>query len=60
MKAGYFPANWVSKMISRGATEGLEIGWFIIYLSIPYNIFGSIICYFLTQKGIGLFEHTKK
>ena len=57
MKAGYFPENWISKMINRGSIEGLQLGWFIIVLSIPYNIFGSIICYFLTKKGIELFKN---
>ncbi len=59
MKAGYFPENWISKMISKGFIEGLQLGWFIILLSFPYNIFGSIICYFLTKKGIELFKYDK-
>jgi len=59
MKAGYFPVNWISIMISRGFKWGLEVGWLVIGLSIPYNIIGSIICYFLTKKGIELFENDK-
>lgn len=60
MKAGYFPKNWISKMINKGSIEGLQIGWLIILLSFPYNIFGSITCYFLTKKGVELFKNTKK
>ena len=56
MKAGYFPINWFSKIISKGFYQGIVIGWIIIGLSVPYNIFGSIICYFLTKKGIELFN----
>jgi len=57
MKSGYFPENWIAKMINRGSIEGLQIGWFIILLSRPYNIFGSIICYFLTKKGVELLKN---
>ncbi len=56
MKAGYFPTNWLSKMISQGFEWGLEIGWLVIGLSIPYNIIGSLTCYFLTKKGCELFK----
>ena len=56
MKAGYFPPNWFLKMIQLGFAWGLEDGWVIIGLSIPYNIIGSIICYFLTKKGSELFK----
>jgi hypothetical protein len=56
MQAGYFPKNWISKMIQEGFIWGLEIGWFIILLSIPYNIFGAILCYFLTKKGVELYS----
>lgn len=57
MKAGFFPENWFSKIITKGFKEGLEVGWFVILLSIPYNIGGSIICYFLTKKGAELFKN---
>lgn len=56
MKAGYFPVNWISKMMRIGLEQGFEIGWLIIGLSIPYNILGSISCYFLTKKGSELFK----
>lgn len=54
-KAGYFPADWFSRMIDNGAGEGLLLGWLIVGLSIPYNIIGSIICFFLTRKGANMF-----
>jgi len=56
MLAGRFPQNWFAKMIKLGFTWGFETGWLIIALSIPYNIFGSIVCFFLTKKGVELFE----
>ncbi len=56
MKAGYFPSNWTTKIIALGFEWGLEMGWLIIGLSIPYNIIGSIICYFLTKKGSEIFN----
>ncbi len=56
MNAGYFPKHWISKMITNGFIWGLEMGWLIIALSIPYNIIGSVISYFLTKKGIELFK----
>lgn len=56
MKAGYFPSNWAAKMIKLGFEWGLEGGWLIFCLSIPYNIICSIACYFLTKKGSELFK----
>ena len=56
MKAGYFPYNWVGKMVSLGFGWGLEVGWVVIGLSILYNIIGSITCYFLTKKESELFN----
>lgn len=55
MKAGYFPENWISKMINEGFIWGLKMGWYIVLLSMPYNIFGSIFCFFLTKKGVDLY-----
>ena len=57
MKKGYFPSNWFIKMIASGFEWGLAFGWLIVILSIPYNIIGSIICYFLTKKGSELFPN---
>jgi len=56
MKAGYFPPNWVGKMAELGFEWGLKTGWLIVGLSIPYNIIGSITCYFLTKIGSKLFK----
>ena len=56
MKAGYFPINWGGKMVRLGFEWGLEIGWLVVGLSIPYNIICSIGCYFLTKKGSKLFK----
>lgn len=56
MKAGYFPSNWLEKMIRMGFEWGLEVGWLIIILSIPYNIICSIASFFLTKKGSELFN----
>jgi len=60
MKFGYFPEHWISKMISNGFFMGIEMGWIIILLSFPYNIFGSIVCYFLIKKGTEVFRNKKK
>ena len=58
MQAGYFPTNWFHTMITKGFSWGIELGWLIIGLSVPYNIFGSVICYFLTKKGSELFKNS--
>ncbi len=57
MKAGFFPVKWVSTMIEDGFELGLDAGWLIVGLSIPYNIIGSVICFFLTKKGSELFRN---
>ncbi len=56
MQAGYFPEDWFYKMIYKGFSWGIEIGWFIILLSMPYNIICVIGCYFLTKKGVELYD----
>ncbi|MGD1839907.1 MAG: hypothetical protein ACFB0B_03290 [Thermonemataceae bacterium] len=56
MQAGYFPPNWISIMVSKGFIWGLELGWLIIGFSIPYNIMGTIACFFLTKKSVELFK----
>ncbi|MBT8254032.1 MAG: hypothetical protein HKN00_12215 [Flavobacteriaceae bacterium] len=58
MQAGFFPDNWVIKMILDGTLKGLQFGWLIIALSIPYTFFGIIICYFLSYKGAILLKET--
>ena len=60
MKAGYFPANWVYKIINRGTSLGIELGWMVILMSVPYNLLGSIVCYFLTKKGAELYHNDDK
>jgi hypothetical protein len=51
MEAGFYPDNWCQKIIVNGTKDGLELGWLIVALSIPYNIIGSIVCFFLTRAG---------
>ncbi len=51
MKAGFFPEKWMFKLVNKGVASGFGIGWYIILLSIPYNILGAIVCFFLTKKG---------
>jgi hypothetical protein len=38
-------------MVTEGTLMGFSIGWLIIGLSLPYNIAGLIVCYFLTKTG---------
>lgn len=49
MQAGYFPDNWLYKMVSLGFSWGLRDGWIIVLMSVPYNIIGTVICFFLTN-----------
>lgn len=51
MKAGFFPENWLERTIKSGFSQGLVFGWLIVSLSIPYNILGAVLCYFITKKG---------
>lgn len=60
MKAGYFPESWFTRMISRGFSWGLPIGWIIVVLSVPYNIIGAVMCYFLTKKGSEVYHTPTK
>jgi hypothetical protein len=60
MQAGYFPEEWVNLMFSRGTSDGIHLGWLIILLSFPYNIFGSIICFYLTKSGYKLYNKILK
>lgn len=54
MQAGFFPTNWVGVMVFEGWSWGFKYGWLVIALSVPYNIFGSVVCFFLTRKGSNL------
>ena len=56
MKAGYFPENWVLKLLTSGTSMGISTGWLIILLSVPYNILGIIVSFFLNKKGAELFR----
>lgn len=51
MQAGFFPKNWLTKIITIGTEEGLEVGWFIVLISIPYNVIIAVSWYFLMLKG---------
>lgn len=52
MQAGYFTegARFRDDLM-WGALEGLRSGWLVILLSMPYNIFGLIAGYFITNHG---------
>jgi len=55
MQAGYFTEGsrfWAS--IRWGTLEGIKLGWLVILLSIPYNVFGLIVGYFVTSYGFAL------
>jgi hypothetical protein len=51
MQAGFFPEDWFYIMINKGTSWGFQYGWLIIALSVPYNLLGIIVCFFLTRKG---------
>ena len=51
MRAGYFPADWARVLVLNGARDGLLLGWFIVLLSIPYNVLGLLVCYGLLAAG---------
>lgn len=51
MQAGFFPeGDAFCGDLLWGAITGLEIGWFIILISIPYNILGVIGGYVVTDQ----------
>lgn len=53
MQAGFFTAGarfWSD--LGEGAMWGLKTGWLIIAWSVPYNIFGVVIGYFVTSCGL--------
>jgi hypothetical protein len=56
MQAGYFPAHWQRILLAEGSRDGLVVGWLVVLLSVPYNVLGIIICYFLTRTGARLFR----
>ena len=56
MQAGYFPANWRRVLLAEGSRDGLVVGWLVVLLSVPYNVLGGVVCYFLTRTGARLFR----
>lgn len=50
MKAGFFPENWFVKLLTEGVKDGIMIGWYVLLLSVPYNIIVSLAWYFLMDK----------
>ncbi|MDB6110408.1 MAG: hypothetical protein JWR69_2158 [Pedosphaera sp.] len=55
MQAGFFTTGarfWND--LSWGASTGLQIGWLVIALSLPYNIIGVITGYAVTHFGFRL------
>ncbi|MEZ5647993.1 MAG: hypothetical protein R3E60_03440 [Alphaproteobacteria bacterium] len=52
MAAGHFLTGLhLYRYLAWGAVTGLKVGWLIILLSVPYNILGAVIGYYLTQYG---------
>ena len=56
MQAGYFPNNWKNVLFAKAPMMGLQWGFAIIASAIPYNLIGTVICYFLTLKGGKMFQ----
>lgn len=56
MQAGYFPENWFICLVSKGSLMGFSWGVLIIGLSIPYNLLGLLVSYFLTFVGSRYFR----
>ena len=55
MQAGSFPAGarfWGA--LAWGASTGLQIGWLVIALSLPYNLLGLLAGYFIMTCGLRL------
>lgn len=51
MRVGSFPADWARVLFPNGARDGLTVGWFIVLLSIPYNVLGLLVSYGLLAAG---------
>lgn len=51
MEAGYFLPNWPSILLQKGAFEGIQLGWLIAAISIPFNIIGIVVTFFLNLRG---------
>lgn len=53
MQAGFFTQGsrfWVDLL--WGASAGLQAGWLVIALSVPYNVIGLIVGYGVTRLGL--------
>lgn len=60
MAAGHFlTGTRLVNYLGLGAWRGLQVGWLIILLSVPYNLFGLIIAYFVTKYGFDCWEILK-
>ncbi|MFZ4580065.1 MAG: hypothetical protein ACOYOB_16875 [Myxococcota bacterium] len=55
MQAGWFPQNWLSRLVSDGFAQGLEMGWAVVAVAIPYNLIGLLVSVPLTRYGGRLF-----
>jgi len=55
MQAGFWPTWWMRKLFQEGPLMGIRLGWVVILGSIPYNVFGVFICYWLTDHGAQYF-----
>ena len=51
MQAGYFPAGWGRILLLSGSRDGWALGWLVVLLSVPYNVFGLLVCYGLLAVG---------
>jgi len=49
MRAGFFPENWPTKLLTKASLHGLNTGWFIILISFPYNLLGIITSYYILE-----------
>lgn len=57
MQAGYFPkGNVFLDHLFDGAMMGLQGGWLVIALSVPYNLAGLILGYFVTSIGFKMIK----
>lgn len=58
MQAGYFTTGtrfWNDLL--GGALYGGQLGWLIIAFSIPYNLLGLIVGYYITSYGFNIAKH---
>ncbi|MDQ6632773.1 MAG: hypothetical protein M3Y82_13625 [Verrucomicrobiota bacterium] len=61
MQAGYFPTGiqfWSD--LFWGASSGLQIGWLLIALSLPYNLIGLIAGHLITLYGFRITAQSRR